>query len=146
MIKYALFFVALIMPLGCCGGGLLKKPILIESVVDEKARMDEAENPAAKFIIKDELGNRRIEIADLLVKDVTESTNIDYDYCIKADVATKKGTVECNIYTDDVKTISKLEKGKTHIEVRGLFGRFFTLLDNYYTRIEIIKSCVKIKP
>lgn len=146
MIKYVLLVVALILPLGCCGGGLLKKPIVMESVIDEKVRMDEADNPAAKYVIREELGKRRIEIPELLVKDVTESTNIDYEFCIKADMPTKKGTVECHIYTDDVKIISKLEKGKTKIEVRGLFGRFFTLLGDYYTRIEIIKSCVKIKP
>ncbi len=146
MIKYACIILTVIMPLGCCGGGLLKKPIMIEGVVDEKVRMDGADNPAARHIIKEDLGNRRIEIPELLVKEVTESTNIDYDFCIKADVSTKKGTVECNIYTDDVKTIAKLEKGKTKIEVRGLFGRFFSLPDSHYTRIEIIKSCVKILP
>jgi hypothetical protein len=125
--------------------GLFKKSILIDGVVDEKVRIDEAENPAMKLMIKDDLGNRKIELHDVTVKDVIESTNIDYDFCVLADVQTRKGPVECFIYTADVKTVAKLSKGKSKIDVSGDFGRFFSLLDDYYTRLEIVKSCIKIK-
>lgn len=143
MIKYFCMLLIVVLPLGCCG--LFKKPIVIDSVIDEKVRMDETENPAMKLIIKEDLGKKRIELYDVVVKDVTESTNIDYDFCIIADVQTKKGPVQCHIYTTDVKTMSRLVKGQTKIDVKGIFGRFFSLLDDYYTRIEIINSCVTIK-
>ncbi|OHD65882.1 MAG: hypothetical protein A2176_03475 [Spirochaetes bacterium RBG_13_51_14] len=125
--------------------GLFKKPILMDGVIDEKVRMDEADNPAKKLMIKEELGGRRIQLFDLTVKEVTESTNIDYDFCVIADVQTKKGAVECHIYSSNVKTVSRLVKGKSKIDVTGEFGRFFTLLDNYYTRLEIVKASITIK-
>jgi len=120
----------------------VKEPILIESVVNEKARMDQAENPAMKFLINEDLGKREVHLSGLTVKDVTVSTNIDYDFCVIADVMTKKGLVECHIYSKDVKTVAGLVKGKSKINAVGDFGRFFSLLDDYYTRLEIVKATI----
>lgn len=125
--------------------GAFKKAILIDGVVEEKTRIDASDNPAMKQQIRDELGNRRIELTGLVVKDVVDSNNIDYDYCVIADVQTQKGAVQCHIYTTDVKTVAKLQKGKSIIDVSGDFGRFFSLLDAYYTRLEIVKASIRIK-
>jgi hypothetical protein len=40
--------------------------------------------------------------------------------------------------------MSKLEKNKSRVDVEGDFGRFFTTLDDYYTKIEIIKAKIRI--
>ena len=123
----------------------VKEPILIDGVVSEKARMDQSDNPAMKYIIKEELGKRRVQLFNVSVKDVIESTNIDYDFCVIVDVQTKKGPVECHIYSTDIDIVSKLVKGKTKIDAEGDFGRFFSLIDDYYTRVEMLKSSITIK-
>jgi hypothetical protein len=123
----------------------IKEPILIDGVVSEKMRMDQTDNPAMNYMIRDELGKRRVQLFNVTVKDVTESTNIDYDFCVIVDVQTKKGLVECHIYSTDVKTVASLVKGKTKIDAEGDFGRFFSLLDDYYTRVEMLKSSIMIK-
>ena len=123
----------------------VKEPILIGGGVSEKARMDQSDNPAMKYIIKEELGKRRVQLFNVSVKDVIESTNIDYDFCVIVDVQTKKGPVECHIYSTDIDIVSKLVKGKTKIDAEGDFGRFFSLIDDYYTRVEMLKSSITIK-
>jgi hypothetical protein len=125
--------------------GLFKQPILIDGVAAEKARIDATDNPALKDLIRTELDKRRIELTGVTVKDVVESNNIDYDYCVIADVQTQKGLVQCQIFTTDAKTVSKLVKGKSVIDATGDFGRFFSMLDNYYTRLEVVRASIKIK-
>ena len=138
-------FVLILAAVAVASCGLFKKPILIDSVTGEKARIDATDNPAMKDLIRDELGKRRIELTGVTVKDVVESNNIDYDYCVIADVQTPQGAVQCHIYSTDAKTVSKLVKGKSVIDVSGDFGRFFSLLDNYYTRVEVVRASIKIK-
>ena len=123
----------------------VKEPILIDGVINEKARMDQSDNPAMKYIINKELGKRRVQLFNATVKEVIDSTNIDYDFCVIVDVQTKKGPVECHIYSTDAKTIASLVKGKTKIDAEGDFGRFFSLIDDYYTRVEMLKSSITIK-
>ncbi|MBN2160952.1 MAG: hypothetical protein JW807_16295 [Spirochaetes bacterium] len=145
MTKYVWLALLVIMPLGCCGGGLLKKPIMIDGVLEQKVRIDTAENPAMKQMIRKELGNRKILLSNVTVKDVVEATNLDYDYCVIVDVPGKKGMVECHVYSNSVKTIAKLVNGRSKIDVDGVFNRFFSLLDDYGTRVEIVNACITIK-
>ncbi len=123
----------------------------IEDVIAEKVKIDQTDNPAKKFIIKNNLQTEGfffqknlITLNNVLVKDVIPSTNIDYEFCVITDVDTSKGKVECYIYTGNVGRVAKLEKGKTRINAEGQFGRFFTLLDEYYTKLEIVKSKISI--
>ncbi len=137
--------VLLIIVAACTSCDLFKKQILMEEVVNEKIQLDVTENPAKKFVLKEDLANRRIKLFDVTVKDVTSSNNIEYDYCVKADVQTKKGMVECSIYSTNVKTVAKLVKGKTKIDVAGVFNRFSPVLDDYYIKVDIIRACITIK-
>jgi hypothetical protein len=139
---FHLVLIAVVLLASC---SLFKKQILIDAVIDQKEQMDSAENPAMKNVINDELRGRRVHLVDVTVKDVALSANIDYDFCVIADVQTKKGMVEFYIYSTDRDTISKLAKGKTRIDALGDFSRFFSLLGDYYTMIEIINSTIKIK-
>jgi hypothetical protein len=56
----------------------------------------------------------------------------------------EKGMIDCYIYSRELKTVSRLVKGKSKIDVVGDFGRFFTLLDDAYTKIEIINADITI--
>ncbi|PKL36254.1 MAG: hypothetical protein CVV44_18750 [Spirochaetae bacterium HGW-Spirochaetae-1] len=123
---------------------LFRKDILMEQVIIEKDKIDRTENPAMQMLLRQELGKKIIVLDDITVKDVTVSNNIDYDFCAIADLTVDGKKVECFIYSKNVNTISKLEKNKSRIHVEGDFGRFFTTLDNYYTKIEIIEAKIKI--
>lgn len=137
----ALIIVAFALP-GCA---LFKKKIVMDDVMVKKEQIDMANNPAKQLVLKQELGNRRIVVTDLVVKDVTESANIDYDFCVVVDVPTKKGTVECYVYSKSIRKLAQLEKGKTKIDISGEFGRFFTALDSNAVKLEIINAAITIK-
>ena len=122
----------------------LKETIKIDEVVVGKKRFDKSSNPAEKFLIRDELSQKKIVLENVLVKNIIPSNNVDYDFCILADVITSEGNVECYIYSKDIDDISELIKGKTRISVKGDFGRFFTLLDSYYTKIDVLKASIDI--
>ena len=117
----------------------------IRDVVNTKTQMDTIDNPAQKFVIKKELMDKTIVINDVIVKNIIESTNIDYEFCVIIDVPVEDRKVECYVYSNNNYTIAKLEKGKTKIDITGDFSRFFTMLDDYYTKIEIVNAKITIK-
>jgi hypothetical protein len=57
----------------------------------------------------------------------------------------EKMNVECFVYSQEVKDISRLVKDKTRVDVTGDFSRFFTLLDESYTKIEITNAEITIR-
>lgn len=123
---------------------VLKETLQINQLIAEKEKIEAADNPASKFLILKNLNEKGVEIKGIVVRDITGSSNIDYDFCVVADVMANDKKIECFIYTKNVKLISKLKKGSTKINVNGEFGRFFTVFDDYYTRIEIVKASIKI--
>ncbi len=124
---------------------VFKKSIVIKDVVKEKARIDSIENPARKDLIKEDLARRNIHMENVLVKDVITSANIDYDYCVIVEVETNEGRVECYVFSRNVSRIAKLMAGETRIDISGDFSRFFTMLDEYYTKVEIVNARIKIR-
>lgn len=145
MKKASVLVLALVVAAGSFSCSAFKKKISFDDLVKSKAQIDNSGNPAARLIIQQDLGEKIIVIKDVLVKDITISTNIDYDFCIIADLDTTLGRVECFIYTRNIKKISKLVKGETRIDVTGEFGKFFTMLDEYYTKVEIVKASIAIR-
>jgi len=123
---------------------LFRKDIQMEQVIIEKEKIDRTDNPAMQLLLRQELGKKIIVLDDVTVKEVTVSSNIDYDFCAIADLTVDGKKIECFIYSKNVNTISKLENNKTRIHVEGDFGRFFTTLDDYYTKIEITEAKIKI--
>ena len=123
---------------------IFKETVQLPYLMERKQEMDATENPAKRQIIRDDLNNKIVEINDLLVKNITNSTVIDYDYCVIADAEIDGKLVEFYIYSKDIMTLSKLKKGESRINVRGKFGRFFTMLDDYYTKIEVLNASIKI--
>jgi hypothetical protein len=85
-----------------------------------------------------------VVLKNIIVDDIVPSQNIDYDFSIVASVNSVKGKIRCIIYTKNLTKVSELDKGKTKINVHGKFSRFFSLLDEFYTTVEIIQSKIHI--
>lgn len=156
--KKVIIILSVLLLLNSCGSvgyvkNILKKRISVQDAVTMKAEMDSTQNPALIYRQTKELQDERIRIEDILVKDIVPSSNVDYKFCVIVTVPTDKGDIDCYIYAgsadifpkEDVKTVSKLRKGKTVIDVEGDFSNFFTLLDDTYTKIEIVNATINIK-
>ncbi|MBN2039021.1 MAG: hypothetical protein JW864_03205 [Spirochaetes bacterium] len=132
---------------------ILKERLSVQDTVAYKAEMDQSENPALIFSKTKELQNKRIRIKDIIVNDIVPSSNVDYKFCVIVTVPTNKGNIDCYIYAgagdifpkEDINTISRLKKGVSVITVEGDFSKFFTLLDETYTKIEIVNADINIK-
>ena len=137
-----LIILALFLTTSC---NLLKKSIKLSEIIDNKVKIDKTKNPAQKKIMLKNLSENLVEIKNITVKKISSSSNIDYEFCVLADVECKHGKIECYIYTKNLKLLAKLKNNVTKIDVLGHFGKFFTSFDEYYTKIEIIKSNITIK-
>ena len=131
--------------ISCSSTSLFREKVTIDQVLAVKETIDASQNPAEVLLLKNDLSTKIVVLENVHVKDIIISANVDYDFCILADMQSSKGPIECHIYTKNIKRISQLVKGVSIISVRGEFRRFFTMLDNYYTKIEIITADVTIK-
>ncbi len=119
--------------------------ITMNELLTTKESIDNSKNPAEALLLKNTLSKKILKLDGITVKDIVNSTNVDYDFCVLADVQSGKGMIECYIYTKNIRRISLLKKGQTIIDVKGKFNRYFSMLDNYYTKIEITNSEINIK-
>jgi hypothetical protein len=155
MKKLSIFLILLVTCQAACTYNsylrFFKQRISIADVIKEKEKHDATDNPALRYMILSNLSDKLVVIDNILVRDVVKSNHIDYEFCIMANIPSPKGTVECYIYArniyekEDFKTLSRLEKGKTRIDVTGSFNRFITLLDDSYTKVELTDSSVSIR-
>ncbi|MGL4368118.1 MAG: hypothetical protein ACRCUT_00365 [Spirochaetota bacterium] len=123
---------------------IIRPTMNVNDAVAEKEELDRADNPAKKYVITNDLGKKLIEVTGAVVKDIIPSTDIDYDFCVIAQVVHEKGTIDFYIYSKDNKTIAKLEKGKTKIWSLGDFRRFFSLLDDSFIKIDMADADITI--
>jgi len=145
MKKLFIFLLFLIPVISCSTTFILKDKVSIEKVLVQKEKIDSTENLAESFLLKNSLSEKILVIENLKVKDIISSTNVDYDFCVISEFQTDKGPIEIYIYTKNIRRISQLKKGESVINVKGAFSRFFSMLDNYYTKIEITNSIIDIK-
>ena len=138
--KIALVMIVMISLSSC---SLFQERVKINDLIAQKKVYDVTVNPAKKYILMKNL-TKKIVVIDVLVKAVVPSKNFDYDFSVIVDLNTDMGLVECVVNSSNVNLISKLIKGKTHISIIGRFNRFFSLLDNYYTRVELIEARIDI--
>jgi len=127
------------------GCAIFMPRLKIEDVIAEKEAIDKMDNPAMQYQMLNDIHDKKVIINDIVVKKVVESSRVDYSFCVLADIKVNDKDIECHIYSHSINTISKLEKSKTVIDVSGTFERFFSTLDEYYTKIEIIDASIKIK-
>jgi len=131
--------------MSCSTTSLFKDKITISELLSDKETIDNSKNPAEVLLLKKNLSEKILVINDVTVKDIITSTNVDYDFCVVADIQSEKGPIECFIYSRNIRRISQLKKGQSTITVKGEFKRYFSMLDNYYTKIEITNSEIIIK-
>ena len=143
--KSMIFFLIITLSLSSCSTSFLRDEITIKDLIIQKEKIDTTENPAEVLLLKNSLSEKILFLDKILVKDIVNSTNVDYDFCIIAEVPSEKGTIECYIYTKNVRRISQLKKGSSIISVKGEFKRYFSMLDNFYTKVEITNSIITIK-
>lgn len=155
--KKSIFWLSILSFFISCGNlsnlrNFFKDEVSIGEVIAKKKEIDKSDNPAYKYSVTKELTEKLIKINNVVVKDITVSSNIDYNFCVIISVPHEVGDIECYIYArnnmyskEDIQTVSRLVKKKSKIDVIGEFSRFFTLLDETYTKIEIINARIKIK-
>jgi len=137
-----LLLVSAVFSIGCS-----KKLITMNNLLKEKGVMDTTDNPARKRLVEKNLLTKRIELKNILVKDIIESTIIDYDFAVIVELMVDGKKIECYVYTKNLAMVARLKKGKSKINISGHFNRFFTMLDEYYTKIEIVEARIsKYKP
>ncbi len=142
--KKLVVVIALLAPFALSCSYFFKETLNVKQVVAKKEEMDRSGNPAYKFLATRDLAEKRVQVRNVTVKDVIVSGNIDYEFCVLVSVPYEKGMIDCYIYSRELKTVSTLVKGTTKIDAVGDFGRFFTLLDDAYTKIEIINADITI--
>jgi len=143
--KIFLPIILIISLLSCNSFTILREQITVSDLLITKEKIDKSTNPAEALLLKNSLSEKILIIENLTVKDIIISTNVDYDFCVLADLQSDKGPIECHIYTKNIKRMSQLQKGKSVITVKGEFKRYFSMLDNYYTKIEVTNSNITIK-
>lgn len=141
-------FVALMLAvpllLSCTSLSVFKKTISLKEVLVQKEEIDKSDNPAHKFLRIKDLSKKRVSIRDALVRDIIPSGNVDYEFCVVVRITTEKGAVDCYVYSHDLDVIARLATGKSRIDFTGDFGRFFTLLDDAYMKMEVLDADVRI--
>jgi hypothetical protein len=119
---------------------IFKTKIRVNDAIAEKVKIENTTNPVRKQLILDDLKKKRIALDNVLVKSVTGSNNIDYDYCVITEVEVDGKKVEFYIYSKNLRLLSRLQEGVSRVDVVGDFKRFFSMLDEYYTKVEIVNS------
>ena len=123
---------------------ILRATTTVDKAVAEKLRIDGANNPAQKYILSREIADKIIYVDNTVVKDIIPSTDIDYQFCVVAQLQHPKGMIEFYIYSKDNDTIAKLEKGKTKLSAIGDFRRFFNLLGDAFVMIDVVDADLTI--
>ena len=140
----AIMFFGVILSIGCASNLFFVQEIGSDEIIAEKEAIDKLDNPAMQYRKLSELSNKKVFLNDVLVKDIIESQHVDYTFCVIAELTVRDKKVECHIYSASIKTISKLNKQQSIIDVSGTFRRFFSTLDDYYTKIEITNATIRI--
>jgi hypothetical protein len=138
------FHIMLLLFLAC---SFFKDTITIKTLIGEKEKIDKSDNPAFKYIKTKKLTEKRVSLKDVLVKDIRESEEIYYKYCVIAEADSDKGKLKIYIYSKDVGKISKLTVGQSRIGVIGDFlgfhkeYEFFKKDDeSYYSKIDLVDA------
>ena len=123
---------------------LTKSKISVSEAMKVKGQMDITVNPAKRSEYLADLRKKMISVSDTLVKRVTVSTNIDYEFCVIIESEYEKGIIECYVYTKDKAVVAELEAGITRISCKGDFSKFFTSVEDSYQKIELTNSDISV--
>lgn len=136
--------VALILCTGCTSMKFWIPSYSFDEVIAIKNQIDAAENPAQGFLLLKQLERKRVKVNNAIVKQISNSINIDYTFSVIATVERSSGTIDCYIYTrnwrndEDYMSVAQLKPGDT-IYVIGRFSRFLKFPGNKYA-VELVES------
>jgi len=145
MKKLTGLLIALLILPSCATTSIFKEKIDLNQLLKAKKKIDSTDNAARQLLLKNDLTNKIIVLNNIKVKDIIASTNVDYDFCVISDIDSPEGKIELYIYTKNIRALSRLNKGESVINVEGEFSRFFTMLDDYYVKIDITNSRIKVE-
>jgi len=128
----------------CATTSIFKEKINLAGLLKIRDNIESTDNIAKQLLLKNELSNKIIVLNRVKVKDIIASSNVDYDFCVISEVKGDKGDIELYIYSKNIRAVSRLKKGESYIDAEGEFSRFFTTLDDYYLKIEIVNSRLRI--
>lgn len=123
---------------------VVKSTLSPEEVVTNREAYDQIDNPAKRLVMVKNLEAQLVQLDDVTVKDIIQSTDIDFQFCVVVEYPSTKGNVIFNIFSKDVRTISKLEKGKSRIRALGDFKRFYVLFNNAYMNVDVTNADISI--
>ncbi|GAB4219330.1 MAG TPA: hypothetical protein PLO73_04885 [Spirochaetota bacterium] len=135
---------ALLLTTGCTSMKFWIPSYSFDEVIAIKAQIDAAENPAKGFLLLKQLERKRVTVNNAIVKQISNSINIDYTFSVIATVEHSSGPIDCYIYTrnwrneEDFTSVARLKSGDT-IYVIGRFSRFLKLPGNKYA-VELVES------
>lgn len=128
----------------CATTTFFKEKVDLNQLLQTRENIESTDNIAKQLLLKNELSNKVVVLNKIKVKDIIPSSNVDYEFCVISDVKSEKGPIELYIYTKNIRAVSRMIKGESYIEVEGEFRRFFSTLDDYYLKIEIVNSRLRI--
>lgn len=128
----------------CATTTMFRDKIDLNQLLKARDNIESTDNIAKQLLLKNELSNKIVVLNKIKVKDIIPSSNVDYDFCILSDVKSDQGDIEISIYSKNIRALSRMKKGETYIDAEGEFGRFYSTLDDYYLKIEILNSRVRI--
>ncbi len=144
MKKIAPILMLLFVIQSCATTTIFKEKVDLDQLLKARENIESTDNIAKQLLLKNELSNKVVVLKKIKVKDIIPSSNVDYDFCVISDVKNEKGSIELYIYTKNIRAVSRMKKGESYIEVEGEFRRFFSTLDDYYLKIEIVNSRLRI--
>lgn len=147
-IKKTIFIFSLIFLVSCSQNyyeRIYKRTYMIDEIVKINEEIIKTSNPAKKTLYSRKFNKSLVKLDNVLVKDIIRSQEVDYEFCIVADVKHEEKLIQCFIFSKNIKAMAKLEKNKTIISVLGDFHRTYKIFDEYYLKIEIFESSISIK-
>jgi hypothetical protein len=128
----------------CATTTIFRDKIDLTQLLKARDNIESTDNIAKQMLLKNELSNKIVVLNKIKVKDIIPSSNVDYEFCILSDVKSDKGDIELYIYSKNIRALSRMKAGESYIEVEGEFTRFFSTLDDYFLKIELVNSRLRI--
>lgn len=128
----------------CATTTFFRDKIDLNQLLKARDNIESTENIAKQLLLKNELSNKIVVLDRIKVKEIIPSSNVDYEFCVLSDVKIDKRYIELYIYSKNIRALSRMKKDETYIDVEGEFSRFFTTLDDYDLKIEIINSRLRL--
>lgn len=124
---------------------LIQREVSVNEAMTAKDEMDLSTNPARRAMIQKDLQKKLIRVRGVTVKRVIPSINLDYDYCMVVEATYDKGSIECYVYPMDFSDLAELTPGVSVVDFVGDFGKFFNIVEDSFTKIEVLNANISVR-